>query len=31
MALHQIGNKPLPEPMKSKFFDPIWRNYATMI
>ena len=26
MAWHWLGNKPLPKPMMTKFFDDIWRN-----
>ena len=30
MALHRIGDTPLPEPMMTKLYDAIWRHYALM-
>ena len=27
---HQIGSKPLPEPMMTHFYDVIWHHHATM-
>ena len=30
MAQHRTGNKPLPEPMMTKFIDAMWYYMATM-